>query len=140
MGGTQRFASRAGVARAKEFVFTGDLYDAATLERWNVVNRVVPDDELQEKGMRFAGRLANGPTVAHEATKRIVMIVFQSNPPDGVPADEDDADDAAISDEAEEEDVSPGSGSRSLVLRTISLSALAMTLPVRMSTASPFTV
>ena len=31
---------------------TGGLYDAATLERWNVVNRVVADDELQEKGMR----------------------------------------------------------------------------------------
>ena len=37
---------------------TGGLYDAATLERWNVVNRVAPDDELLEKGMRFAQRLA----------------------------------------------------------------------------------
>ena len=41
-----------------------------TLERWNVVNRVVPDDELLEKGMRFAQRLADGPTKAHAATKR----------------------------------------------------------------------
>ena len=71
-GGTQRMAERAGPARAREFVYTGGLYDAATLERWNVVNRVVPDGELQEKGMRFAQRLANGPTVAHKATKRIV--------------------------------------------------------------------
>jgi enoyl-CoA hydratase/carnithine racemase len=31
MGGTQRLAARAGVGRAKEFVMTGDLYDAATL-------------------------------------------------------------------------------------------------------------
>ena len=51
---------------------TGGLYDAATLERWNVVNRVVADDELLEKGMRFAHRLADGPTVAHGATKRII--------------------------------------------------------------------
>ena len=35
------------------------VYDAATLERWNVVNRVLPDDELHEKGMRFAQRLAD---------------------------------------------------------------------------------
>jgi enoyl-CoA hydratase/carnithine racemase len=71
-GGTQRMAERAGPARAREFVMTGGLYEAATLERWNVVNRVLPDDELLEKGMRFAARLASGPTVAHRETKRIV--------------------------------------------------------------------
>jgi enoyl-CoA hydratase/carnithine racemase len=71
-GGTQRMAERAGPARAREFVMTGGLYEAATLERWNVVNRVVPDAELLEKGMKFAHRLAAGPTRAHAATKRIV--------------------------------------------------------------------
>jgi enoyl-CoA hydratase/carnithine racemase len=71
-GGTQRMAERAGPARAAEFVMSGGLYDAKTLERWNVVNRVVGDDELLEKGMRFAHRLADGPTVAHAATKRII--------------------------------------------------------------------
>jgi enoyl-CoA hydratase/carnithine racemase len=71
-GGTQRMAERAGPARAREFVMTGGLYDAATLERWNVVNRVVDDDELLEKGLRFAHRLASGPTKAHGATKQIV--------------------------------------------------------------------
>jgi enoyl-CoA hydratase/carnithine racemase len=71
-GGTQRMAERAGPARAAEFVMSGGLYDAATLERWNVVNRVVPDDQLLEKGMKFAHRLADGPTLAHGATKRII--------------------------------------------------------------------
>ena len=56
---------------------TRGLYDAATLERWNVVNRVVPDDELLEKGMRFAQRLAAGPTKAHAATKRIVRAYLE---------------------------------------------------------------
>lgn len=71
-GGTQRMAERAGPARAAEFVMSGGLYDAETLERWNVVNRVLPDDDLLEKGMRFAHRLAEGPTLAHAATKRII--------------------------------------------------------------------
>src|SRR4051794_16907210 len=71
-GGTQRVAERAGPARARELVMTGGLYDAATLERWNVVNRVLPDGELAEKSMRFAERLAAGPTAANAATKRIV--------------------------------------------------------------------
>jgi enoyl-CoA hydratase/carnithine racemase len=76
-GGTQRMAERAGPARAREFVYTGGLYDAATMERWGVVNRVVADDALLEKGMRFAQRLAGGPTVAHAATKRIVRAYLR---------------------------------------------------------------
>ena len=80
-GGTQRMAERAGPARAAEFVMTGGLYDAATLERWNVVNRVVPDDELLEKGMKFAHRLADGPTVAHAATKRIIRAYRDGSVP-----------------------------------------------------------
>jgi enoyl-CoA hydratase/carnithine racemase len=71
-GGTQRMAERAGPARAREFVMSAGLYDADTLERWGVVNRVVPDGTVHEKGMRFAERLASGPTKAHAATKRIV--------------------------------------------------------------------
>jgi enoyl-CoA hydratase len=72
MGGTQRVAERAGPARARELVMSAGLYDAATLERWNVVNRVLPDGELLEKATRFGQRLASGPTRAHLATKRIV--------------------------------------------------------------------
>jgi enoyl-CoA hydratase len=72
MGGTQRMAERAGPARAREFVMSGDLYDAATLERWNVVNRVYPAGDLREETMKFAQRLAKGPTRAHAATKAMV--------------------------------------------------------------------
>ncbi|HEY8000956.1 MAG: enoyl-CoA hydratase/isomerase family protein [Vicinamibacteria bacterium] len=71
-GGTQRMAERAGPGRAREFVMTGGLYEAETLERWGVINRVVPDGTVHEKGLRFAERLAAGPTRAHAATKRIV--------------------------------------------------------------------
>ena len=72
MGGTQRVAERAGPARARELVMTGALYDAATLERWNVVNRVFADSELLERTMEFASDLAAGPPRAHDATKRMV--------------------------------------------------------------------
>jgi enoyl-CoA hydratase/carnithine racemase len=65
-------AERAGPARARELVMTGGLYPASKLVDWGVVNRAVADDELEEKAMRFAARLAAGPTRAHAATKRIV--------------------------------------------------------------------
>jgi enoyl-CoA hydratase/carnithine racemase len=72
MGGPQRLAERAGPARARELVFTGELYDAATLERWNVVNRVLPADGFDDAARAFAARLASGPTKAHAATKRLI--------------------------------------------------------------------
>jgi enoyl-CoA hydratase/carnithine racemase len=72
MGGTQRLAERAGSGRARELVMTGRPYDAATLERWNVVNRVLPDDGFDEAARAFAGELAEGPTLAHAATKQVI--------------------------------------------------------------------
>ena len=72
MGGTQRLAERAGPARAREFVMTGELYDAATMERWDVVNRVLPDEGFADAAVAFAQRLAAGPTRAHAATKAVV--------------------------------------------------------------------
>jgi enoyl-CoA hydratase/carnithine racemase len=77
MGGTQRLAERAGSARARELVMSGQLYDAATLERWNVVNRVRPDDGFDDAARRFAERLAAGPTRAHAATKEVVRAFLR---------------------------------------------------------------
>jgi enoyl-CoA hydratase/carnithine racemase len=72
MGGTQRMAERAGTARAREFVFSGDLYDSATLHHWGVVNRVLADDAMLDDARAFAKALAAGPTLAHAATKAVV--------------------------------------------------------------------
>jgi enoyl-CoA hydratase len=65
-------AERAGLARAAQLVMTGELFDATTLERWNVVNEVVPDAELDERSRKLARRLARGPTLAHAMTRRIL--------------------------------------------------------------------
>ena len=72
MGGPQRLAEKAGANRARELVMTGALYDAATLHAWGVVNKVWPDAEFEERARKLALRLANGPTVAHAATKELV--------------------------------------------------------------------
>jgi enoyl-CoA hydratase/carnithine racemase len=85
MGGPQRLAERAGPARAKELVFTGERYPAAVLERWNVVNRVLPDEGFAEAARDYAHRVAAGPTLAHAATKRLVATAVR----DGVRAADD---------------------------------------------------
>lgn len=72
MGGTQRVADRAGSARAREMVMTGDLYPADTLERWNVVNRVFDDEGFDDAVRGLVGHLAVGPPLAHAATKQVL--------------------------------------------------------------------
>src|SRR5690348_6889140 len=72
LGGVQRLAERAGPGRAREIIYTADQYDAATFERWNIVNRVVADASLELEARAFAERLASGATLAYAAGKRIV--------------------------------------------------------------------
>ena len=70
MGGPQRLAERAGSGRARELVMTGDVYDAATMAEWGVVNAV--HDDVDAAARALAARLADGPTRAHAATKQII--------------------------------------------------------------------
>jgi enoyl-CoA hydratase len=72
MGGVQRVSERAGPARGRELVMTGELYPAETLREWGVINRVVSLVELEEETRQLAEGLAAGPTLAMAATKRIV--------------------------------------------------------------------
>jgi enoyl-CoA hydratase/carnithine racemase len=72
MGAIQRITERAGAARAKEMALLARRYDARTLEKWNVINRVVADEQLPEASATLAHELANGATIAHGSTKAIV--------------------------------------------------------------------
>jgi len=72
LGGAYLLSERCGPARAREICFSGEFYDAASFERWNIINRVVPRASLRAEALTWAQRLANGPTMAHAATKRMV--------------------------------------------------------------------
>jgi enoyl-CoA hydratase/carnithine racemase len=74
MGGIQRQVQRIGMARAKEMSMFGRRYDAATLERWGLINHVVPDEALEKATLTIAEELAHGPTIAHAATKQVAYI------------------------------------------------------------------
>src|SRR5262249_22395695 len=77
LGGVQRLAERDGPTRAREIIYTADQYDAPTFERWNIVNRVLPDDVFALQTRAFAERLAKGPTLAYAAGKRIVRASLE---------------------------------------------------------------
>ncbi len=61
-----------GDSRAYEMMYTGDAVDAATAERWGLASRVVTPEELMPSVLDLAGRIARGPSVTIELTKRLV--------------------------------------------------------------------
>jgi enoyl-CoA hydratase/carnithine racemase len=67
-------SSSAGFARAKEYLFTGDLMTAAEAERIGLINHVVPADQLDEKVYGLARRLASGAMRSIRWTKQAINI------------------------------------------------------------------
>jgi enoyl-CoA hydratase/carnithine racemase len=53
-----------GTARARELMFTSEKVDAARCEAIGLVNRVVPDEKLQDEAFALAKSMAEGPTLA----------------------------------------------------------------------------
>ncbi|MGW0598497.1 enoyl-CoA hydratase/isomerase family protein [Streptomyces sp. NPDC002776] len=71
-GGAYLLPRLVGPQRAKELMFFGDALTAADAERLGLVNRVVPDAELENTAHTWAERLATGPTRTLALTKQLV--------------------------------------------------------------------
>lgn len=74
LGGIQRQVQRIGAARAKEMSMLARRYDAPTLEKWGLINLTVPEESLETVTMTIAEEFAQGPTLAHAATKQLAYI------------------------------------------------------------------
>jgi len=61
-----------GLGRASELLMLGDTIDATTAERYGLVNRVVPPEDLLPAAHEWAKRLAWGPTFAISMTKHML--------------------------------------------------------------------
>jgi 2-(1,2-epoxy-1,2-dihydrophenyl)acetyl-CoA isomerase len=71
-GGSWVLPRRVGLHRAKELALFADIIDATEAERIGLVNRVVPDAELDAFVDDWARRLACGPPIALAQTKRLL--------------------------------------------------------------------
>jgi enoyl-CoA hydratase len=61
-GGTQRAAKLAGLAKAKELIFSGRTMSAQEAYEMGLINKVVPHDQLTGEVMALANQIkANGP-------------------------------------------------------------------------------
>ncbi len=72
MGAAYLLPRVVGQGRALELLLLGDTFDAATAERYGLVNRVVPHDQVLPTAQEWAARLAHGPALAISMTKRLV--------------------------------------------------------------------
>jgi 2-(1,2-epoxy-1,2-dihydrophenyl)acetyl-CoA isomerase len=73
MGATYYLPKILGTSKALELMFTGDMIDAVEAERIGLVSRVVKHDDLMAVTREFAGRLARGPSIAIQLTKKAVQ-------------------------------------------------------------------
>lgn len=71
-GGTQRLPRLIGTARAAEMLYLGLRLDAAQAERWGLVNRIVPRDELATAAAELAAAVAENSTRALRYAKELL--------------------------------------------------------------------
>lgn len=77
-GGAVYFLSQhLGVQRAKELVYSGRRIDAQEAHALGLVNKVVPDDELDAAAFEYARELASGPTFALGVAKKMFKQMYQ---------------------------------------------------------------
>jgi 2-(1,2-epoxy-1,2-dihydrophenyl)acetyl-CoA isomerase len=75
-GGTWLLPRLIGLHKAKELALFGDIISAEDAEQIGIVNHVLPDDELDRFVADWAERLAAGPPLAMQMTKRMLSNAF----------------------------------------------------------------
>jgi enoyl-CoA hydratase len=67
-----------GQKKTSELLFTGDLLDAAAAERLGLVNRVVPDEELERAVEELVRRIAPTPLAVLRLTKMALTRAYEA--------------------------------------------------------------
>ncbi|MCP5067331.1 MAG: enoyl-CoA hydratase, partial [bacterium] len=79
LGGSWLLPRLVGLHKAKELALLAEMLSAEEAERIGIVNRVVPDAELDAFVDDWATRLAEGPPLALQLTKRMLTGAFNAS-------------------------------------------------------------
>jgi 2-(1,2-epoxy-1,2-dihydrophenyl)acetyl-CoA isomerase len=79
-GGCSYFLTRkVGMSRAAEILMLCEDVTPERAKRLHLVNRIVEDERLQEESLAYLDRMAQGPTKAYGAIKKLVASAFDKN-------------------------------------------------------------
>ena len=79
MGGTTRITKLVGPSQAKRLIMLCEEVDAAEALRIGLVEYVVPAEELTEKAMKMARRMASSPPAAVGFAKKGINVAMDSS-------------------------------------------------------------
>ncbi len=83
-GLSQKLSRLIGISRAKELSFTGNFLDAETAERWGLVNRVYPADDLLPAARKLGHDMASCDATLLRSYKKIIDDGFAAAFGDGL--------------------------------------------------------
>lgn len=83
-GGTQRLTRLVGEGKAMELILTGEMIDAQTALSIGLVNHVFPHEQLREKTLEMASKIAEKSPIALQIAKEAVKIASRSNLDEGL--------------------------------------------------------
>jgi len=72
VGGTTRLVRLVGQARAKELIMTGRQFGAGYAEQWGIINQMVAEDTLLERGHELAHELIQAAPLAVSYAKKVI--------------------------------------------------------------------
>jgi enoyl-CoA hydratase len=76
-GGTQRLPRLVGQGQAMRLIYTGDIIDAARAGAIGLVDEVVPQDELRQRTMELAAKIAEKSPASLQAAKESIRAAWQ---------------------------------------------------------------
>ena len=71
-GGTFRLPALVGMGRAKQMIFSAERIDAATAERWRLVNEVMPLADLMTRAHTLAEKIADNAPLSVQLAKQVM--------------------------------------------------------------------
>ena len=83
-GGTQRLPHAIGKAKAMDLCLSARMLDAAEADRYGLVSRVVPDEQLHEQSLALAAKVAGFSLPALMAIKESVNRSWEGSLSEGI--------------------------------------------------------
>lgn len=88
-GGTQRLTRLIGEGKAMQMILTGEMIDAQEAWRLGLVNEVHPVDQLEDKTMEMAAKIADKSPIALSMAKTAVKNAARMNLREGLDSEID---------------------------------------------------